>query len=83
MKQYLITVGDALSQLLNVIIFFGSDANESISGRAHRQRYHWFWGKFRKVIDWVFSWLGEAGHCESAYRADLSRAARLMQSHNK
>lgn len=66
--HYLLRLGDALSQLLNVAILNG-DANESISGRAHREG----WKTAERIIDTLFRPIGSA-HCRTAYRADLSRA---------
>jgi hypothetical protein len=69
----IIKIGDALSQLLQVIWPFwdhrASNANESISGRLHRERR-----PFRRVVDALFFWQRNPGHCERAYRSDLSRA---------
>ena len=33
---YVTRVGDATSQLINVAILWGDNANESVSGRSHR-----------------------------------------------
>lgn len=79
MKQphYLIRVGDALSQLLNVI-FLNGDANESISGRAYRER----WRRTERTINWALSWL-EDDHCYAAYLSDLERARELVGSTDK
>ena len=50
MTSRLIRLGDALSQLLNVLIFNG-DSNYSISGDAYRLKRE----RLRKFIDWIFS----------------------------
>ncbi len=34
---YLLRCGDALSQLINVVIFLSDNPNESLSGRSYRQ----------------------------------------------
>ena len=78
--NYLIRIGDALSQLLNVTLFFGDNANESVSGRAWRLRNkHIFWGIMRKLIDWLMSPF-ELDHCEASHSADVSRAAKLLRN---
>ena len=78
--RYLLTVGDALSQLANVAIFFGDNANEGVSGRSWRLRNKYaFWGIMHKVIDWCASPF-EADHCEASHRADVARAARLLRN---
>lgn len=66
-------IGDALSQLANVAFLpkpFETDANESISGRAHRRR----WVRVERWIDRV------AGreHCRKAFAKDVRRARRLL-----
>ena len=76
--QYFIRVGDALSQLLNVIIFFSMNPNESISGRSWRLRQNWFWGKMRILVDWIFSPI-QVDHCKKSHTGDLARAARLIK----
>lgn len=75
--RYLLRVGDALSQLLNILIFFGPNPNESVSGRSWRLRSIWFWGLMVKAIDFLASPF-EDNHCQTAYQADLERAKRLL-----
>lgn len=77
--EYFIRVGDATSQLLNVLIFMGQNPNESISGRSWRLRQNWFWGKMRILVDWVFSPV-QVSHCEKAHTNDVARAARLIRN---
>lgn len=78
--NYLIRVGDALSQVANVVLFFGDNANESVSGRAWRlHKTYKFWNVVKICIDWVVSPL-EVDHCESSHKADVSRAARLLRN---
>lgn len=77
--DYLHRAGDALSQLLNVIIFNSKNPNESISGRAWRMRRDWFWGKARIFIDALFSPF-ENNHCQKSHEADVSRAANLLRN---
>ena len=76
--NYLIRVGDATSQWLNVVLLLSQNPNESISGRAYRMQNVWFWDKMRIIIDWLASPL-EADHCKKAYDADVSKAAKLMR----
>jgi hypothetical protein len=71
--HYLIRLGDALSQLLNVALLNG-DANESISGRAHREG----WRIAERIIDTLFRPL-EKDHCRVAYETDLARAWELVK----
>jgi hypothetical protein len=71
--HYLIRLGDALSQLLNVALLNG-DANESISGRAHREG----WKTAERVINGLLRPLGP-DHCRTAYEADVARAWELVK----
>ncbi|MFT5766729.1 MAG: hypothetical protein ACI9DH_000548 [Halioglobus sp.] len=80
MKKYFITVGDALSQLLNVVVFFGGNANESLSGRCWRQREHWLYGMLRYPINAVASLFGETSHCKQSYLNDIERAQAMISS---
>ena len=75
--QYFIRIGDALSQLANVIIFFGDNPNESVSGRAYRLNDKFFWKQLQYIIDFIFS-IYQEDHCFSAYNADLARALKLI-----
>jgi hypothetical protein len=75
---YLLLVGDAVSQLLNVLVFFSTNPNESISGRSYRMRRNWFWGKMRVLIDFLLSPI-QKDHCRKAHDNDLSRAAMLLK----
>ncbi len=71
--SYLVRAGDALSQLANVLLIDG-DANESISGRAHREG----WTKTERLIDVIFApW--ELQHCRIAYLMDVARAKKLIE----
>lgn len=77
MTPRLMKVGDAFSQLINVALLpFHTDttANESISGRAHRQG----WKRTERAINWLFSWW-ERDHCRRSHEADLKRAAELLE----
>lgn len=74
---YLVRLGDALSQLANVMLLNG-DANESISGRAHREG----WMKAKRLIDAICApW--ELQHCRIAYLADVARAKKLIEEHER
>jgi len=66
----LIRIGDAFSQLLNVLIFNGHP-NESLSGRAWRTKSKWY-----KVID-ALLWF-DKNHCMTAYINDLNYAKELV-----
>jgi hypothetical protein len=71
---------DAFSAWCNVT--FGSDhrstsANESISGRAHRQAQ-----RKERWIDWFFCWERNPPHCEGAYLEDVKRAERYLAAHH-
>lgn len=68
--RYLISVGDAASQLLNALVFFSFDANQSLSGRCWEHRDHWFYGPLGEGIDLIFG----GGHCCEASRKDTLRA---------
>ena len=76
--HYLHTIGDALSQLLNVVVFLSDTANESLSGRCYRQREHWMYGTLMKSINAVAALLGDLDHCEASYRNDVGRAHLLI-----
>lgn len=71
-SNYFIRIGDAVSQLGNVVLLNGM-ANESISGRAYRENW-----KIAKAIDFV---LGK-DHCKESYENDLSYSGWLL-SHSK
>lgn len=73
--SYLTRVGDAISQLLNVLILFGDNANESISGRSHRLKSRFrSWAWLNAFIDVVFG----KDHCELAYLNDIDRAKKTI-----
>jgi hypothetical protein len=76
--DYLIRVGDALSQLVNVVFLFGKNPNESISGRAYRlQDKNKAWMYVRVTIDLLAS-VWEKEHCKLAYEGDVRRAKELL-----
>jgi len=73
--DYVVRVGDATSQLVNVAILFGDNANESVSGRSHRLKNKskaWAW--MNSSINFVF----DEDHCERAYLNDVTRAAKTL-----
>lgn len=76
--NWLIRLGDALSQFFNVLLFNG-DPNHSISGDAWRFKRV----RLQKSIDWVFArlpfGLAEKDHCYKAHLKDVQRATRLAQ----
>lgn len=73
---YVTRVGDATSQLINVAILFGDNANESVSGRSHRLKSRYKrWSVLNTAIDFVF--IG-SNHCERAYNNDVTRAAKTL-----
>ena len=71
--SYFRHIGDALSQLINVVFFISKNPNESVSGRAWRQRSHWFWGAMRVVLDYA-AFVFEKNHCKKSHLNDVSRA---------
>jgi len=77
MKNYLLRVGDATSQWINVVFLLCPNPNESISGRAYRLRRQPVWKQVRVCIDILFL-LFEKGHCKASYDADLKRAAIML-----
>lgn len=80
MWKYLLTVGDCLSQLVNAVVFFSGDPNESLSARAYRCRENRFWWLMQVAIDTLFSLFGYDEHCISSYFADRDRALALINS---
>ena len=76
---YGVRIGDALSQLINVVVFFSDNPNESVSARAHRQRRTWFWGWMEAALDFVFLPMGP-NHCQRSHEADVARASKLLKS---
>ena len=69
-------IGSALSQLVNVMTAFDlkqTGPNESVSARMHRQRR-----RRESIIDAVFFWQRNPGHCERAVDADIADAKALL-----
>lgn len=78
--QYFVRLGDAVSQLVNVAFFFSDNPNESLSGRAWRNRNKSrFWGIMKAVIDFI-AYPFEKDHCEKSHLADVTRAGRLLRN---
>ena len=76
--DYIVRIGDALSQLLNVVIFLSDNPNESVSGRAYRMRkISTFWYLLQIAINYLFLW--QDNHCRAAYRADIERASKTLR----
>lgn len=71
MKAWIIRTGDALSQLINVVLLNGHP-NESLSGRAWRTKSIWY-----KVIDVVF-WF-DCDHCQTSHFNDVRYARELLR----
>jgi len=86
--DWLISVGDALSQLLGRLIWirhqgrwrtWTDSPNESISGAADRWAEMGYYEWVAPSIDWLsYLWLDGRGHCRRARDADLSRAINLV-----
>lgn len=76
MINWLIRIGDALSQLANAV-FLNGDPNESISGRSYRCGW-----RVMFFIDALFSPF-ESQHCKRAYLNDVKKARKLMKFHKR
>lgn len=77
----LVKIGDALSQLLNVLLLpkhRETTANESISGRAYRQG----WKRTERAINWLFS-LIEKDHCRVSHETDIARSKQFVSDSEK
>lgn len=77
--SYFRHIGDAISQLINVVFFISENPNESVSGRAWRQRSHWFWGAMRVVLDCA-AFVFEKNHCKKSHMNDVARARITIAS---
>ena len=71
---WLIRLGDAVSQVLNVLLFNG-DPNHSVSGDAYRYRRL----RLQRALDALFS-VWEADHCRRAHEHDVEKARRLLET---
>jgi hypothetical protein len=74
--NWLIRLGDATSQFLNVLLLNG-DPNHSISGDAWRFNRK----RTQKVLDFLF-WPFEKDHCYKAHLHDVRKATKLSQEWN-
>lgn len=88
MLDVLITIGDALSQLIGRLIpvrydgkwhHYTRTANESISGASHWHSENGRWPWVQKTIDFVFRPF-EREHCLASRVNDRKRAAELLES---
>ena len=71
---------DAFSQLFNVVVLLGQNANESTSGRSFREyqvNKKRRWMILYNFINAIFFW--EKDHCEASYVADVQRAVVLLE----
>jgi len=76
MMQRVAMIGSALSQLINVMTardLKETGPNESVSARMHRQRR-----KGERIINAVFFWQHDPGHCERAFQSDVTDAVALL-----
>jgi len=67
----LMKIGDALSQLANVV-FLDGHPNESLSGRAWRTKSTWY--KFIDLLLWF-----DPNHCEISHMNDVLYAETLKR----
>ena len=74
---YLIRLGDALSQLFNVMLF-NADPNYSISGDSFRFNRQ----LLMLIVDAIFHPF-EREHCRESYVNDVQKAYRLIDEHEK
>lgn len=70
---YFISVGSALSQVVNALI--GGNPNESLSGRAYRLKDKG-WGWLYKTLNTIFFF--QEDHCQMAYEKDIEDAGRVL-----
>lgn len=77
-RTYFFTVGDALSQLSNAVLFNSKDANQSISGRSYRQKdSSWFWGKMYIFVNFLFQKVDQ-DHCKASHDNEILRAKKFI-----
>lgn len=73
---------DAISQLINVLVYNG-EPNHSLSGDAYRFNRT----KLQQRIDWLFERMPfgwhESDHCRLAHEADIERAFNLCKEVTK
>jgi hypothetical protein len=76
--NYLLNIGDCLSQLINNAVFMADNPNQSISGRCWQQRHDRYWRHLYSAVNFVASpW--QENHCLEAYLADLDRARKMLE----
>lgn len=66
MKQYILNVLAAISQIVNALL--GGHPNMTLSARCYRERDRLVWGALRLIINAVF-WFDE-DHCYSSWVKD-------------
>jgi len=76
--KYIVRIGDALSQLVNVVFLLSENPNESVSGRAYRMRAVFAWAVCMRVLNAVFFW--QDNHSRLSYHADVERAKSVLAS---
>ena len=71
--QYLLNVLVAVDQLANALLAGWCD--ETLSSRAYRMdlKDQPMWGGMANIIDILFFWERNPGHCERAYEAEARR----------
>lgn len=72
---------DAQSQLWNAR-YLNGDPNECVSGRCYRRGVlegSTGWNRARRVVDWLFSLVGESEHCRKAWIKDNRWAGRRLR----
>lgn len=79
----IILIAEAVSQLINVTLFLGKNANESLSGRCYRRSILAYelegpWYYAYRGINILFFW--QEDHCRSSYLMDVHRAHLLLDS---
>lgn len=52
---------------------FGGDEDISISARCWKNREDFKYSILVKIIDFIFSMAGDADHCETSYKNELSK----------
>ena len=84
-KGYLVRVGSATSQLINVIFLLGDRPNESVSGRSYRMARcgsrRWF--HTERFLNFIFGLFGDKDHCKNAYLNDVTEARLLIREYNE
>ena len=82
-RDYFIRIGSATSQLVNVVVLFGDNPNESISGRSYRMAKEGRrrWSHLQSILNLFFSIFGQKDHCYKAYLTDVTEARLLVAEH--